>query len=357
MRSQFWGVDTSGALAIIGSVIAPSVLITSLFYYFGWVRAQTAFAYFGIDTSLVRYSTSDFVLRSVNIAFEPSIRAVIVALSLLFFHRLVVLRALDTPEQSRARWGIQWFVVIAHVVGLSLVALIITDIMLASDIISRSLGLAAPLLLITSVALLSYVSYLRSVYPDALTQTTQTYRCPLAPAADKDVENGGDQAASLQTDDQLDADVNEPRRGRRLLHALKRLPVIWPSPRVNPHPRAQVLLLLALGLLGVIWGVSLYAEQVGTAASTRLIADLPNRSAIVIYSTERIAIAGAGVNVDEIGQPGSKYHYQYSGLRLLVHSGDKYLLLPVGWQRGRDRVVIVRDDESIRLDVTAPRPR
>ena len=351
MKSQFWGVDTGGVLAIVGAVIAPSVLITSLLYYFGWARTQAAFAYFGLDASLVEYSTPDFVLRSVNIAFEPLIRAVSIALALLVFHRLVVLRALDMPKESRARRGIQLFVVIAHVVGVSLAAVVITDVILALDI-SRSLGLAVPLLLIASVALIGYVTYLRLAHPDALTQTC---RCSPAPAADQDVENRGDQVTSLQPDDQLDTDVDEPRRSRRLLRALKRLPDILPSPRVNPHPRAQVLVLLALGLLGVIWGVSLYAGQVGTAVATGLVADLPNRSAIVIYSTERIAIAGAGVNVDEIGQPGSKYHYQYSGLRLLVRSADKYLLLPVGWQRGRDRVFIIRDDEYIRIDVTAPR--
>jgi len=126
---------------------------------------------------------------------------------------------------------------------------------------------------------------------------------------------------------------------------------IWPSPRVAPYPQMQALALLALGLLAIVWAVSMYAYQVGADYATHFAADLPNHSAIVLYSAERIAIGGPGVQVAEIGQSGSKYHYQYSGIRLLVRSTDTYLLLPRYWQRGRDRVFIIREDDSIRMDV------
>lgn len=122
-----------------------------------------------------------------------------------------------------------------------------------------------------------------------------------------------------------------------------------------PYPRAQALVLLALGLLGALWAVGLYADQVGTRMATEIVADLPDRSAVVVYSVERIAIAGTGVEVSEIAQAGSRYRYQYSGIRLLARSTDKYLLLPVGWQQGRDRVFLIPDEESIRIDVAAQR--
>jgi hypothetical protein len=72
---------------------------------------------------------------------------------------------------------------------------------------------------------------------------------------------------------------------------------------------------------------------------------------VMLYSAERLSIDGPGVKVDEISQSGSKYHYQYSGIRLLARSEDKYLLLPKYWQPRRDRVFIIRDDGSIRIDV------
>jgi len=58
------------------------------------------------------------------------------------------------------------------------------------------------------------------------------------------------------------------------------------------------------------------------------------------------------VVVTEITQPGTKYHYQYSGLRLLLHSSDKYLLLPVGWQYEQDRLFLLHEDDTIRVDIT-----
>lgn len=128
---------------------------------------------------------------------------------------------------------------------------------------------------------------------------------------------------------------------------------MWPSPRVTPHSRAQTLVLCALGLLGMMWAVSLYADQVGTDIASRFARELPDRSPVKIYSTERISIAGTGVKVDEIRQPGNKYHYQYSGIRLFTRSTDDHVLLPMNWRRGIDRVFILRDDDSIRVDVGA----
>ena len=46
----------------------------------------------------------------------------------------------------------------------------------------------------------------------------------------------------------------------------------------------------------------------------------------------------------------SPYHYQYSGIRLLARCNDKFLLLPGGWQPGRDSIFVIRDDDSIRAD-------
>lgn len=349
MRRPLWGVGAGDVLAIVGSIVAPSVLITGLLYYFGWIRARFALVYFGIDTNLIEYSTSDYVLRSVNIVFESSIRIAFIALILLVFHQLVVLRALDMPAESRARHGVQWFVFIMHFVGFSLLPLVVIGV-LAPGVISQFLGLTVPLLLIVSVTLLGYVTYLRFAYSDALTRTR---RCASAVVVNQDVESEDYRGTPLRPDDEQNIDVDEPRHGIRLHGMFKRVPEIWLRPYVNPHPRAQLLVLIALGLLGFLWTVSLYAERVGRNAATGLVADFPNRSMVVVYSTERIAIAGPGVKVDEINQPGSKYRYKYTGLRLLIRSSDKYLLLPVNWQRGRDHVFVVQDDESIRIDVKA----
>jgi hypothetical protein len=99
--------------------------------------------------------------------------------------------------------------------------------------------------------------------------------------------------------------------------------------------------------------LSLYADRLGTRLAADTAADLPVQPGVVVYSTERIALSGPGVTVDEIVQPGVKYRFQYTGLRLLGRAPDKFLLLPSRWQRGRDRVLLLRDDNSIRIDIEA----
>src|SRR3954452_7482007 len=57
--------------------------ITALAFYFGWVRTQSYLHYFGLDTSLVDFTTTDYVLRSVSAAYWPLMglgAAVVVAL-------------------------------------------------------------------------------------------------------------------------------------------------------------------------------------------------------------------------------------------------------------------------------------
>lgn len=292
VQAQRRVADTLSALSIAGTIASQTALTTGLLYYFGWARAQSTLAYFGLDTSLVGFSTADYLLRSINVAFTPFIRVALAALVLLGLHRLLVRRALERPAGSWGRHAGRWIIAVARVVAVALAAVVIIR-MLVPEQISWPSGLALPLLLVASVALLGYVAHVRSTYPDALTTTPPQ------------------------------------------------------------HPRAQALVLLALGLLGALWAVGMYADQVGTRMAANIVADLPERSAVVVYSVERIAIAGTGVEVSEIAQPGSRYHYQYSGIRMLARSADKYLLLPVGWQQGRDRVFLIPDDESIRIDVAA----
>ena len=208
----------------------------------------------------------------------------------------MILPTLGRPNRSRTRRVLQWLLLTTQTGAAALAGLVIIAVVLPTKVGQRLGSLLLPLLLILSVTLIWYVGYLQSRYPDAL------------------------------------GSVRLRSRGA-------------------PHFRARAFMLLILGLLGALWGVSVYGDRVGTRVANRIAAGLPNQPAVVLYSTERIALAGTGLMVAEIIQPDTKYHYQYSGMRLLVRSGDKYLLLPVGWQRGRDRVFFVRDDESVRIDI------
>jgi hypothetical protein len=295
---------------IIGALTSQTALLVGVLYYFGWTRTHAMFDYFGVDTSLIGYGIPDYVLHSVDAAFPPFICTALIALIVLGIHRLAIRRVLNMSEGSRIRDRIQFFIIAMHVIGIFLALLAITGLLMP-DRVGEPLGILAPVSLIVSVTLLGYVTYLNSTYPKELVQSHRPAQ--RTEPLDQDAEAVANQSSA-------------PRRGKWLVAALQRMRYMRLAPRVAPHSRVQGLVLLVLGLLGMMWAVSLYANQVGTTVAAQLAADLPYKPPVVIYSTERIAIAGSGVKDDEITQPGNKYHYKYSGLRLLIHSTDRYIL-------------------------------
>jgi hypothetical protein len=316
------------------------VLITALLYYFGWVYTNSFFRYFGIDTSLIGYGTSDYVLRSIRVAFRPVAYLALAAFLLLGFHRLVVLPALMTTTSGlsqlskaaisesggsimvpRPAWrrmihtvglgirraqaldcrrlgssGIRWIIGVVQAAALVFMALAFAGILFL-DTFGATLGLFLPVSLMLGSSLLGYVKYIRSTHPDAFAVTV--------------------------------------------------------TPQHSAFSRAYAVALLALGLIGGLWAVARYGDDVGTRSAAGFAARLLVQPGVVIYSTERIALNGTGIDVNEITQAGAKYHYQYTGLRLFVRSQDRFLLVPSQWQLGRDRVFLLRDDDSIRIDITA----
>jgi hypothetical protein len=86
---------------VIGQVIAPVTLLTSLLYYFSWVRENAVFGYFGVDQSILKFSTTDYLLRSAGIAFRPLTMLVIVAGGLLGIHHALSAALRGAPRKVR----------------------------------------------------------------------------------------------------------------------------------------------------------------------------------------------------------------------------------------------------------------
>ena len=118
--------------------------------------------------------------------------------------------------------------------------------------------------------------------------------------------------------------------------------------------RGPTLLLLDLGLLGAFWAAGLQADADGRQSAALLVTGLAAAPQVVLYSEHRLQLTGPGVQVDELGVDGDRFRFQYSGIRKLIRSDKALLLLPVGWQQSRDRIFIVPDDGSVRIDVVAP---
>jgi hypothetical protein len=58
-------------LGIVGLFAAPTTVITAVAYFFGYAYTRQFYRYFGIDSDAVGFTTTDYVMRSVNVFFLP----------------------------------------------------------------------------------------------------------------------------------------------------------------------------------------------------------------------------------------------------------------------------------------------
>lgn len=278
-------------LTLITTVASQAALITALLYYFGWVRTRATFDFFGVDVSLLGFSTTDYVLRSLNSALRPLLVAGLVAVAALAARR-PVLDLVDGFARDRTR-------------RLRIIAF----------------------LTIVAVALSMVVINGLSDFETA--RYTRGYPLPVAVLG---------VAASVAVARHLCVAGTSARSAGAAPEAPVR---IW------------ALTLATLTLAGTVWGIALYAHQLGEQRAVQLAGQLRTDAQVVLYSADRLAIDGPGVVVDTLTQDGSRYAYRYSGLRLLIRSDGRYLFVPAGWRKGADRVFVIDAEGSVRIDVIA----
>ena len=73
------GGGSSSVVGLVAAVIAPTTLITALAYYFGYRRERAFAGFSGIDVSALNFTTTDYVLRSVDALFVPAVVVLLVA--------------------------------------------------------------------------------------------------------------------------------------------------------------------------------------------------------------------------------------------------------------------------------------
>lgn len=105
-------------IGIVGLFIAPTTVITSLCYFYGYVATRTYFSYFGIDTDAIGFTTSDYVIKSVPALYVPLVVGLLTWVAMLwagdYLRRLV--RSGRKPRLVR---GLAWIAVAVGSVGLA----------------------------------------------------------------------------------------------------------------------------------------------------------------------------------------------------------------------------------------------
>ncbi|WP_406277056.1 hypothetical protein OH799_07415 [Nocardia sp. NBC_00881] len=283
------------ALSLAGAVTSQAFLFTAVLYYFGWAYAHAWFAYFGVDVGMLGLSVADYTLRSLTGAFWPVVIALLGLLVLASARRLPLVIAVRTrrPRQNLRRWY-----VVVLIVGTALSATPGITWMVDRTV-GPPLSTYLPGFLVVGAMLLGHAITLRSSCP-ALIGSGRTAR------------------------------RNTPR----------------------PAPTGVLVVLLALGFAGTIWGIGAYADRQATTDARNLAQSrFPGRPSILVLSVDRLGIEGTGTQVNEFTVPGEKYRYVYSGLRMLARTPDTYFLVPQQWELNRDRVFVVPRTDSLRIDI------
>lgn len=277
--------DRRDLIDVIGMVVAPASVLTGLGIYFGFLHTHAFYRYLNIDASVLRFSTTDYLIRSVSGFLVPAAVLSFTALVFILFHAGLKVALGSGRTRSRVLHHAPKFIVVLG--GLLVVNALL--FLTGSSGILFSTHLAAPASMCIGVFLV--LSGLRLTDSD-----------------------------------------------HRELHTF--------SPPVYGVAAVAALLLV----VGALWGTAQYADTTGTRDAYALVHNLHLRPAVVIYSRERLGIA---LDEETLSPTDDGFSYRYTGARLVLQSGGKYLLLTEGWSRSGGWTILLDDASGTRLDFTA----
>jgi hypothetical protein len=275
---------------LLGTVVAPTTLLTSLLFYFGWSHAYYFYDYFGVNSTLLGLGTRDYVQKAVDGLFVPLLVLAGAGLLALWAHSL--LRAhLALGSRHRA---------LRLVAGMAAVGLVLAvggfwSVFAVTALRRWLYGTAAPLSLAFGVLLLVYAVHLwRSV---------------------------------------VGARTPDPAPGPAWGRVAE-----W----------AAVFVLVGLSLF---WAANNYSVAVGRQRARQMVLQLPREPGVVLFSERSLSLAAPGVREVRCKDPQAGYRFRYDGLKLLPQSGDQYLLLPETWSRSNGVAILIPRNNSLRLEL------
>jgi hypothetical protein len=277
----------------VGTVVAPTTLLTGLLFYFGRLHVTGFFRYFRVNFTVLDLTVNDYLIRSADGLFRPLGFITVIGLLALWLNRALVER-LDGPSRRKVTRALMPALVVlgGFLLALSVVDLLDDGPLLAAVPEAGGLGLSCGVLLVAYAAHLSRTTSGRSVAPQ-----------------------------------------------RRLLETT--VLAEW----------GLVFLLLSIGLF---WAVGSYAINVGTGRAQQTEEQLLQEADAVLYSERSLRLAVAGVAEVRCLDPDAAYRFRYDGLKLVLQSGDQYLLLPAGWTRENGTALLIPRSEAVRLEFAPP---
>jgi hypothetical protein len=271
---------------LAGSIAAPVTVFTALLYYFGWVRTNAVFRYFGVDPAILAFGLPEYLTRSAGTAFKPVVVLLLVAALILLAGR-----AVDVVER---RWSGVRIAVGGHRLTIRPVA----SLLLLAGIVSMATGIAV------AVGLVAY-SPIWAAFALAC----------------------GGLAAW---------------HGARHLASRRGL-----SRRPSFVERALLFGVIATALF---WATAAYSQQIGDQLAQFIDSDPATQPEVTLHSAEDLNM---WTEPDAVSEQG-RFPHTYKGFRLLIYANDRWFLLTDELtESGRHRLIIIRDDDSIRVELSA----
>lgn len=268
---------------VVGATIAPTTLITALLFYFGWSHAYYFFDYFGVHSTTLGLTTSDYLMRSQDGLFVPLVVLAFVCLMTVRLHQMASRRINSQPAHRRWRGALHT----VTVAGLLATAAGVASIVIHTPLNDRVS--AAPIALATGVILLAYTTHMR----------------------------------------------------RTRLHR--------PVPHQTSLTVTECATVFALVGISLFWAANDYSAAVGRSRASQFVSELSNYPETIVYSAQNLNIAGPGIDQTHCPAVDAAYKYRYTGLTLMLQSGNQYVFLPRRWTSADGAAIVAPRSDSIRL--------
>ena len=277
-------------LGIVGSFVGPTTVISALCYYFGYVSTRKYFAYFGIDSDALGFSTADYVMKSASVLYAPII-AGLLAWTVVLWAGVYARRVARAGRHTRLIRGVGW------------TAVTIGGLVIASGVI----GVALPGLVLgnyvalTPVALGLGTVLLAAGFWILATSTTRSAPHPFAPAE-----------------------------------------------------RGSLVVAAAVIVLALFWLINIFATAYGENRAEATAGKLWSQETSVVLDTSERLGAPANLIAESTlpsADPKGTPKFRYQCFRSLVVEGNRWVLVPARWTPEDGYAVIVTLDSSNRISL------
>ncbi|MGN7252991.1 hypothetical protein [Arthrobacter sp. SAFR-014] len=271
----------------LGVAIPALSAVTGLLFVFGWTYTSSRLAHFGVDHTILGLTTSDYVLRSIDAIYIPAAAILFLVLAALLLHAGVS----GLRRRGRAFPLLRWAAITA----------------LAAGTTAAALGVWAMFVQVQFVSPYLVPSFL---------------------------QGGGLAVATF---------------GFFLLRRLYGARQLPPRTGIPRWEYRCYWLVVTIVVLNLFWASAQFASALGSNRALDIVRDLGKRPLVTVFSKQSLALSRPVVE-ETVASGDAAYRFKYTGLRLIMTAGGKYLLLSEGWTREAGTAVVLADSPDIRLE-------